>query len=488
MRSPPRLGVSWPLGCSTSPTKTLRRMRRSRRRGSSQGDRRRAGGAHGPPCGRRLDVRRTCRWRRVEACLELVAAAESLAGRSNANAVERPRASRRCSARRPRAAPRRTCSINLPSVGDEALRGRDDGAGEALLDDVERARGADARDPRQRRVPRSRSRREGLIGCREAAQDFSRAGRSRPRSARRSARTSPPITSVTVARPGSPSSSAVETRRRWSTSTRSCGAARRSASRAVSSRSTARRPRRASSRRSASLNDDPAVNGIIVQMPLPPTIRLRSVVDAIDPAKDIDGIHPLNAGLLRLGYDGFLPATAHAAVEILRRSGDRDRGQASGRRRPVGGRRHAGGVPARPRERDGDGLPLADARPRRHVKDAEILVVAAGHPGLITRRHAPARRRRRRRRDQRRRRGDRRRRRLRGGAPRGLGDHARAGRRRAPDERAAARPPRPGRPRPGGERRARGPGRPAARAASDRPAALPPFPDRPVAAATRGLR
>ena len=69
------------------------------------------------------------------------------------------------------------------------------------------------------------------------------------------------------------------------------------------------------------LNADPTVDGVIVQMPLPPTIRLRSVVDAIDPAKDIDGIHPLNAGLLRLGYDGFLPATAHAAVEILRRSG-----------------------------------------------------------------------------------------------------------------------------------------------------------------------
>ena len=69
------------------------------------------------------------------------------------------------------------------------------------------------------------------------------------------------------------------------------------------------------------LNADPDVDGVIVQMPLPPTIRLREVIDAIDPAKDIDGIHPLNAGLLRLGYDGFLPATAHAAVEILRRSG-----------------------------------------------------------------------------------------------------------------------------------------------------------------------
>ena len=62
-------------------------------------------------------------------------------------------------------------------------------------------------------------------------------------------------------------------------------------------------------------------------MPLPPTIRLRTVIDAIDPAKDIDGIHPLNAGLLRLGYDGFLPATAHAAIEILRRSGIEIAGQ-----------------------------------------------------------------------------------------------------------------------------------------------------------------
>ena len=42
------------------------------------------------------------------------------------------------------------------------------------------------------------------------------------------------------------------------------------------------------------LNADPEVAGIIVQMPLPPTIRMRTVVDAIDPAKDIDGIHPLN--------------------------------------------------------------------------------------------------------------------------------------------------------------------------------------------------
>ncbi len=90
------------------------------------------------------------------------------------------------------------------------------------------------------------------------------------------------------------------------------------------------------------LNADPMVDGIIVQMPLPPTIRLRSVIDAIDPAKDIDGIHPLNAGLLRLGYDGFLPATAHAAVEILRRSGI----EIAGRDAVVIGRSAVVGMPA----------------------------------------------------------------------------------------------------------------------------------------------
>ncbi|MGH2466598.1 MAG: tetrahydrofolate dehydrogenase/cyclohydrolase catalytic domain-containing protein, partial [Candidatus Limnocylindrales bacterium] len=71
------------------------------------------------------------------------------------------------------------------------------------------------------------------------------------------------------------------------------------------------------------LNDDPEVDGIIVQMPLPAGIPLRAVIDTIDPGKDVDGLHPANAGLLALGYDGFLPATAQAAVEILKRSGYR---------------------------------------------------------------------------------------------------------------------------------------------------------------------
>ena len=65
------------------------------------------------------------------------------------------------------------------------------------------------------------------------------------------------------------------------------------------------------------LNEDPEVAGIIVQQPLPRHIPLSSTLtDTIKPAKDIDGIHPLNTGLMALGYEGFLPACAEAAVEI----------------------------------------------------------------------------------------------------------------------------------------------------------------------------
>ena len=132
------------------------------------------------------------------------------------------------------------------------------------------------------------------------------------------------------------------------------------------------------------LNADPTINGIIVQMPLPPTIRLRRVVEAIDPARDIDGIHPLNAGLLRLGYDGFLPATAHAAVEILRRSEI----EIEGKRAVVIGRSAVVGMPAAfLLVRENATVTVCHSRTRdlaRHVKDAEILLVAAGHPGLIT--------------------------------------------------------------------------------------------------------
>jgi methylenetetrahydrofolate dehydrogenase (NADP+) / methenyltetrahydrofolate cyclohydrolase len=132
------------------------------------------------------------------------------------------------------------------------------------------------------------------------------------------------------------------------------------------------------------LNADPVVAGIIVQMPLPPSVRLRAVIDVIDPVKDIDGIHPLNAGLLRLGFDGFLPATAHAAIEILHRYDI----AIEGREAVVVGRSNVVGMPvAFMLVREHATVTVCHTRTRdlaAHVARAEILVVAAGRPRLIT--------------------------------------------------------------------------------------------------------
>ena len=132
------------------------------------------------------------------------------------------------------------------------------------------------------------------------------------------------------------------------------------------------------------LNADPAVAGIIVQMPLPPHIPLHTVIDSIDPAKDIDGIHPRNAGLLSLGYDCFVPATAQAAVEILKRSGI----EIAGKRVVLIGRSNVVGKPAALfLIREHATVTVLHSKTRdlgHHTRDAEILVVAAGKPGLVT--------------------------------------------------------------------------------------------------------
>jgi methylenetetrahydrofolate dehydrogenase (NADP+)/methenyltetrahydrofolate cyclohydrolase len=111
---------------------------------------------------------------------------------------------------------------------------------------------------------------------------------------------------------------------------------------------------------------------------------LRIVIDSIDPAKDIDGIHPRNAGLLSLGYDGFLPATAQASVEILKRSGI----EIAGRRVVVVGRSNVVGKPAALLLlRENGTVSLLHSKTRdlaHHTRDAEILVVAVGKPGLVT--------------------------------------------------------------------------------------------------------
>ena len=132
------------------------------------------------------------------------------------------------------------------------------------------------------------------------------------------------------------------------------------------------------------LNADRSVAGIIVQMPLPRGIPLRPVIEAIDPLKDIDGIHPINAGLVRLGFDGFVPATAHAVIEILKASGI----AIAGREAVVIGRSPVVGLPvAFLFVKEDATVTVCHSRTADlpgHTAKADILVVAAGQPGLVT--------------------------------------------------------------------------------------------------------
>src|SRR5690606_24036730 len=68
----------------------------------------------------------------------------------------------------------------------------------------------------------------------------------------------------------------------------------------------------------ARLNTDPAVNGILVQLPLPAHIRASAVIEAIDPAKDVDGFHPVNAGRLATGGQALVPCTPLGCIKLAR--------------------------------------------------------------------------------------------------------------------------------------------------------------------------
>ncbi len=136
------------------------------------------------------------------------------------------------------------------------------------------------------------------------------------------------------------------------------------------------------------LNADPLIHGILVQLPLPKCIEESAVLRAIDPAKDVDGFHPMNVGKLLLGEETFLPCTPHGIVELLARSGIPTRGAHV----VIVGRSHIVGKPlANLLLRKG---PQADATVTvchtgtkdlaTHTRQADILVVAAGRPGIVT--------------------------------------------------------------------------------------------------------
>jgi methylenetetrahydrofolate dehydrogenase (NADP+) / methenyltetrahydrofolate cyclohydrolase len=131
------------------------------------------------------------------------------------------------------------------------------------------------------------------------------------------------------------------------------------------------------------LNADPAVDGILVQLPLPPQIDTNKVITRIDPDKDVDGFNPVNAGRLAIGLRGFVPCTPLGCLKLLRA----ELGDLAGKDAVVIGRSNIVGKPmallllaehctvtiAHSRTRD-----LPDV-----IRRADIVVAAVGRPEMI---------------------------------------------------------------------------------------------------------
>jgi methylenetetrahydrofolate dehydrogenase (NADP+) / methenyltetrahydrofolate cyclohydrolase len=136
----------------------------------------------------------------------------------------------------------------------------------------------------------------------------------------------------------------------------------------------------------AELNADPACTGYIVQLPLPPGLSAQRVLELIDPAKDADGLHPTNLGRLVLGEPAPLPCTPRGIVELLRRFGVPIAGAdvtVVGRGITVG--RSLGLLLTRRSENATVTLCHTGTRDlAAHTRAADIVVVAAGRPGLLT--------------------------------------------------------------------------------------------------------
>ena len=125
-----------------------------------------------------------------------------------------------------------------------------------------------------------------------------------------------------------------------------------------------RRRRRRAAGLVAALNTDPGVDGILIQLPLPAGIDARRVLFAVDPRKDVDGIHPENVGRLLMGEPRFVACTPFGVMKLIEEARLPLAGaQRRGRRSFEHGRQADGGVAAR-RRRDRDGLPFQDARSR----------------------------------------------------------------------------------------------------------------------------
>lgn len=133
----------------------------------------------------------------------------------------------------------------------------------------------------------------------------------------------------------------------------------------------------------ASLNADAAVDGILVQLPLPPQIDADAVVTAIDPDKDVDGLHPVNAGRLATGRPGFVPCTPLGCLMLLKDQ----LGDLAGLEAVVVGRSILVGKPmAQLLIAESCTVTVAHSRTRDLagiIRRADIVVAAVGRPEMI---------------------------------------------------------------------------------------------------------
>jgi len=136
----------------------------------------------------------------------------------------------------------------------------------------------------------------------------------------------------------------------------------------------------------AELNADPACHGYLVQLPLPRGLDTQRVLESIDPDKDADGLHPVNLGRLVLGYPGPLPCTPRGVVDLLRRY----QVPLAGAEVVVVGRGTTVGRPLGlllTRRTENATVTLCHTGTRdlaAHTRRADIVVLAAGLPGLLT--------------------------------------------------------------------------------------------------------
>ena len=133
----------------------------------------------------------------------------------------------------------------------------------------------------------------------------------------------------------------------------------------------------------ARLNTDPAVDGILVQLPLPSHIASQAIVEAIDPEKDVDGFHPLNVGKLAMGQSGLVPCTPAGVMKLLADAHI----ELGGVRALVLGRSTIVGRPMASLLLAANAtVTMAHSRTRdlaAECRRADLIVAAAGRPGLV---------------------------------------------------------------------------------------------------------